>query len=100
MLEANVNTISGSTNLIEGFGKTNLILSRGTKFTINNALFSSKSKRNLLSFKDIRQNGYHVEINNKNNIEYLYIAFIVSHEKRILETLPVFLLGYIILIYE
>ena len=26
MLEANVNTISGSTNLIEGFGKTNLIL--------------------------------------------------------------------------
>ena len=42
MLEANVNTISGSANLIEGFGKANLILPRGTKFTINNVLFSSK----------------------------------------------------------
>ncbi|KAL0551518.1 hypothetical protein IC582_010607 [Cucumis melo] len=93
MLEANVNTISGSTNLIEGFGRANLILPRGTKFTISNALFSSKSKRNLLSFKDIRQNGYHVETNNKNNIEYFYITFIVSHEKRILETLPAFSSG-------
>ncbi|KAL0533327.1 hypothetical protein IC582_030143 [Cucumis melo] len=35
----------------------------------------------------------------KNNIEYLYITFIVSHEKRILETLPTFFfLDYIILI--
>ena len=42
MLEANVNLISGSTNLIEGFGKTNLILPKGTKFTISNVLFSSK----------------------------------------------------------
>ena len=42
ILEANVNTISGSTNLVESFGKANLILPRGTKFTINNALFSSK----------------------------------------------------------
>ncbi|KAL4038648.1 hypothetical protein IC575_002271 [Cucumis melo] len=93
MLEANVNTISGSTSLIEGFGRVNLILPKGIKFTISNALFSSKSKRNLLNFKDIRQNGYHVEINNKNNIEYLYITFIVSHEKRILETLHAFSSG-------
>ena len=54
MLEPNVNIISGSTNLTEGFSKANLILPRGTKFTISIALFSSKSKRNLLSFKDIR----------------------------------------------
>ena len=46
-----------------------------------------------MSFKDIRQNGYHVETNNKNNIEYLYITFIVSHEKRILETLSSFSSG-------
>ena len=42
MVETNVNTISGSTNLIEGFGEKNLILPRGTKFTTNNTLFSSK----------------------------------------------------------
>ena len=42
MLEANVITISGSTNLNESFGKANFNLSRGTKFTISNVLFSSK----------------------------------------------------------
>ena len=46
-----------------------------------------------MDFKDIGQNGYHVETNNKNNIEYLYITFIVSHEKRILETLSDFSSG-------
>ena len=61
MLEAKVNTISSSTNLIEGFRKMNIILPRGTRFIIDNALFSSQSKRTLLSFKDIRHNGYHIE---------------------------------------
>ena len=61
---------------------------RGTKFTINNALFSSQSKRNLLSFKDIRCSGYHIETDRINEIEYLYIISSVSHEKRILEKLP------------
>ena len=56
MLEPKVNIISGSTSLIEGFRKTNIILLRGTKFTINNTLFSSQSKRNLLSFKDMHSN--------------------------------------------
>ncbi|KAA0058332.1 gag protease polyprotein [Cucumis melo var. makuwa] len=43
MLKAKVNTISG-------FGKVNIILPRGIKFTTDNALFSSQLKRNLLSF--------------------------------------------------
>ena len=38
-------------------------------------------------------NGYHLETSNKNNIENLYITFIASHKKRILETLPVFSFG-------
>ena len=50
MVEAKVNTILNSTNLIEVFGKANIILPTITKFTIDNALFSSQSKRNLLSF--------------------------------------------------
>ena len=53
MLEAKINTISFCTNFIEEFGIANIILPRGTKFTIDNALFSSKSKRNLQSFRDI-----------------------------------------------
>ena len=72
--------------LIKGFRKANIILPRGTKFTIDNALFSSQTKRNLLSFKDLCCNGYHIETDRK--IEYLYIISTVSYEKHILEKLP------------
>ena len=61
MEQGNVNTISGSTRLIEGSGRAEFILPGGTRLSIVNALYSPKSQRNLLSFKDIRINGYHVE---------------------------------------
>ena len=72
LVEANVNTISGPADLIEGSGRANIMLSGGTTFMINDALFSSRSRRNLLSFKDIRRNGYHIETKNEDNTEYLY----------------------------
>ena len=71
--EANVNTITGSAKMIEGSGRANIILPQGTIITIGDALFSSKSPRNLLSFKDIRSNGYHVETTNDGDKEYLNI---------------------------
>jgi len=39
----------------------------------------------LLSFRDIRSNGYHIETANENNKEYLYVTSIVSEEKCVLE---------------
>ncbi|PIN15441.1 hypothetical protein CDL12_11914 [Handroanthus impetiginosus] len=90
MAEANVNTISGSTKLIEGSGRANILLPGGTKFVVDDALFSSKSKKNLLSFKDIRRNRYHIDTINESNIEYLCITKIVSRKKCILEKLPAF----------
>lgn len=48
-----VNTISGPVDLIEGTGKDSFTLLNGTKFYINDVLFLPRSKRNLLSFKDI-----------------------------------------------
>ena len=83
MLEAKVNTISSFANLIEGFEKVNVILPRRTKFTIDNVLFSSQSKRNLLSFKDICCNRYHFENDRKNVIEYLYILYLLSQMKNV-----------------
>jgi hypothetical protein len=44
--KASVNTISGSSNQIEGSGRANIILPKGTKFCINDALYSSKYRRN------------------------------------------------------
>ena len=52
LIKANVSTISGTTNLVEGFGRANITLPNGTRFHINDALYSSKSRRNLLNFKD------------------------------------------------
>ncbi|CAN1247782.1 hypothetical protein LINPERPRIM_LOCUS6489 [Linum perenne] len=74
MREANVSTISGSTNLIEGSGRANVLLHRGTKMNIEDALYSTKSCRNLLSYKDIRRNGYHIETMEEENKEYLVIT--------------------------
>ncbi|KAG4157943.1 hypothetical protein ERO13_D02G092650v2, partial [Gossypium hirsutum] len=90
---AYVNTISGSSKLIEGSGKVIILLPKSTKFVIDDALYSTKSQRNLLSFKDIRLNGYHIETMNEKNIEYLYITNVECGKKYVLERLPIFLSG-------
>ena len=76
--KANVSTIPSTTNLVEGSGRANIMLQNWTRFHINDTLYSSKSRRNLLSFKDIRKNGYHIETMNEDNVEYLYITSIIS----------------------
>ncbi|GAV65927.1 hypothetical protein CFOL_v3_09439, partial [Cephalotus follicularis] len=86
--KANVRTISGTSDLIEGSGMVSFVLSNGTQMCITNALYSTKSRRNLLSFKDIRRNGYHIETTNENGKEYLYITGNASGRKQILEKLP------------
>ena len=77
MQKANVSPISNSAKLIEGFERVNLFLLGGTKLHIDSALYSTKSHRNLLSFKDIYQNGYQIETTNEGNIKYLHIIFII-----------------------
>ena len=47
MKEANVNTICGSTRLIEGSEKANWLFPGGTNLMIDEALYCSKSQRNL-----------------------------------------------------
>jgi hypothetical protein len=68
-------------------------LPKGTKFCIDDALYSSKSRRNLISFKDIRLNGYHLKTTNEGSDEYLYITSIISGQKLILEKLHAFSSG-------
>ena len=88
-----VSTICGNAKLIEGSGRAHIILPKGTKLVIEEALYSEKSQRNLLSFKDIRKNGYHIETTNEGNVEYLCITTIVSGKKSVLERLPAFCSG-------
>ena len=66
------------------------MLPNGTRFHINDALYSSKSTRNLLSFKDICKNGYHIETMNKGNKESFYIAYIIYGKQIVAEKFPTF----------
>ncbi|GAV60615.1 hypothetical protein CFOL_v3_04145, partial [Cephalotus follicularis] len=86
--KANVGTISGTSDLIEGYGMVSFVLSNGTQMHITDVLYSTKSRKNLLSFKDICLNGYHIETTNENGKEYLYITCNASGRKQILEKLP------------
>ena len=95
-INTGVSTISGTSNLIEGSGRANIVLPNGTRFHINDALYSSKSRRNLLSFKDIRRNGYHIETMNEGNKECLYITSIILEKKLLQKISQHSPLGYII----
>ena len=90
LTSGNVSTISGTSNLIESSRRANIMLPKGTRFHINDALYSSKSIRNFLSFKDIRKNGHHIETMNDGNKECLYITSIISGKKLVVETLLAF----------
>ena len=74
--------------MIEGFGRANILLPGGTQLYIDSAFYSSKSNRNLLSFKDIRRNGYHIETTNRENQEYLVITDMISGKKCTLKKFP------------
>ena len=78
-----MSTISGTSNLIEGSGRANIMLPKGTRFHINDALYSSKSIRNLLCFKDIRINGYHIETLN-DGIKSVFILPILFMARNLL----------------
>nr|KYP75465.1 hypothetical protein KK1_008200 [Cajanus cajan] len=82
-----------TTNIIEGSRIANILLLKDTKLHIKNALYFSKSYRNLLSFKDIRLNGFHIETNNEGNVKYLYITKIHLNKKEVLQKLPTFSYG-------
>ncbi|KAM2404972.1 hypothetical protein PS2_031951 [Malus domestica] len=72
--KAHLTTLSGSSNLFEGYGKAHIMLSNGTILTIKEALYSPRSGRTLLSFKDIRDNKYHLETTEDHGSEFLYIT--------------------------
>ena len=57
------------------------MLSNGTIFYFNYVLYSRKSTRNLLNFKNIYINGYHTETMNESNTKCHYITSIDSGKK-------------------
>ena len=68
------------------------MLPNGIRFYINNALYTKKSIRNFLIFKDTHENKFHVEIMNESYIECLYITFIVFGKRIVVKKTLIFLL--------
>ena len=71
MRKAFIATIVGSLDVIEGSRKAALVLPNGTPLQIKNTLYSPKSRRNLLSLKDIHLYRYHLERVDKEGKEHL-----------------------------
>ena len=76
--KANVTTISSPTDMIIDYEKANIVLPNNSRLSIKYALYSPESRRNLLSFKDTRANGYHIETTDEDRKEYLYIIAHIS----------------------
>ena len=82
---APLTTLLGPSNLIEGYGKTRIMLSNGIILTIDETLYSPRFERTLLSLKDIRDNNYHAETYVENEVEFLCIISYEYGQKHILE---------------
>lgn len=64
-----------------------------SKLKLGMRLYSPRSQRYLLSFKDFHKNGYHTETMSEGNVEYVQITNITSGCKNIVEKLPAFSTG-------
>jgi hypothetical protein len=83
--EGNILTIAGHDALIVGSGRATITLPMGTQITIEDALLYPESTRTLLSFRDIRKNGFHVETHEDSKEEYLLFTKLTAFGKRICE---------------
>jgi len=86
-------TIYGTTNIVEGSIRATILIPKGIRLHIKNAFYFLKSNRNLLSFKDIYVNEYHIETNNDGDMEYLYMSKLGLNKKCALEKLLTFSYG-------
>ena len=86
--DGKVLTIAGRDAVIVGSGRATITLPMGTEIVIEDALLYPDSTRTLLSFRDIRQNGFHIETHDENQEEFLFLTKPNKYGKRICEKIP------------
>lgn len=86
--EGNVMTIAGSDALIVGSGRATIVLPMGTQLMIEDALLFPESTRTLLSYRDIRKNGLHVETHVDNKEEFILFTKLTGFGKQVCEKIP------------
>jgi hypothetical protein len=83
--DGKVLTIAGRDAVIVGSGRATITLPMGTEIVIEDALLYPDSTRTLLCFRDIRHNGFHIEIHDENQEEFLFLAKPNKYGKHICE---------------
>ena len=86
-------TITGRDAMILASGKDTITLPMGTQVHIEEALLYPDSTCTLLSYRDIRKNGIHMETHEENKEEFLLFTKDIGQGKETLEKVPSFLFG-------
>nr|AAT93871.1 hypothetical protein [Oryza sativa Japonica Group] len=86
--EGKVLTIAERDTVIVGSGRATITLLMGTPITIEDALLYPDSTRTLLNYRDIHQNGFHIETHMYNREEFLLLTKQNGYGKRICEKIP------------
>jgi hypothetical protein len=87
-------TIMGSDQIEEGHGPATITLPRGTSIHIRSAIYAPNATKNLISFKDIWENGYHIQTSTDNSQEAIHIVQQTPHGMEIKETIFAYPLGF------
>jgi hypothetical protein len=86
--EGQVLTIAGRDATIVGSGRATIVQPMGTPINIEEVLLYPDSTRTLLSYRDIRKNGIHVETHEEYNEEFLFLTKDTRYGKQTLEKVP------------
>jgi hypothetical protein len=83
--QGNVLTITGRDATIVGSDYATITLPMGTQIIIEDALLYPDSTRTLLSYRDIRKNGLHMETHEEYKLEFLLLINDTRYGKQLLE---------------
>jgi hypothetical protein len=84
----------GNHQLEEGHGPARFTLPRSTAIKVQCAIYAPKATSNLLSFKDIIENRFHIETSSSGPNEVLNLITKQDGDTMITETMQVFLPGF------
>ena len=87
-MNGDILTIAGRDTVIVGTGPAIFTLPSGTHMTIEDALLYPDSSRTLISYRDIRKNGFHIETHEDNKEEFLLFTKDYGYGKQVLEKIP------------
>ena len=73
MMTKHITTVTGSHLISYQIGEACFVMPGGTYIHISRVVYLPTSTRNLLSFQDIRRNGFHIRITEEDNQELLQI---------------------------